>query len=80
MMCAYTPHACRRLAQAIGVMSYEGYGYTDSNQFCGAVCHTVMEPEYTAYAGSPHSRVKCVACHIAMVWKKTVNKSVAYLM
>jgi hypothetical protein len=32
--------------------------------FCGRTCHTVMQPEYTAYQESPHSRVECVACHI----------------
>ncbi len=47
---------------AIG--SYEAYHYTESNEFCGTVCHEVMEPEYTAYQNSPHARVKCVACHV----------------
>ena len=28
------------------------------------VCHTVMEPEYTAYLASPHARVRCVDCHV----------------
>ena len=36
----------------------------ESTQFCGAACHTVMEPEYTTYKRSPHARVKCVECHI----------------
>lgn len=44
--------------------SYQAYEYTDSVQFCGQVCHKVMEPEYTAYLGSPHARVACVECHI----------------
>ncbi|HEY3414378.1 MAG TPA: NapC/NirT family cytochrome c [Armatimonadota bacterium] len=44
--------------------SYQAYEYTDSVQFCGLVCHKVMEPEYTAYQGSPHARVACVECHI----------------
>ncbi len=48
----------------IGVLSYEGYHFTDSNQFCGAVCHTVMQPQYTAYQQSPHAHVGCVECHI----------------
>lgn len=43
---------------------YEGYHYTDSTAFCGTVCHTVMQPEYTAYLRSPHARVTCVQCHI----------------
>lgn len=48
----------------IGVLSYEGYHYTDSNQFCGLVCHQVMEPQYTAFLNSPHARVDCAHCHI----------------
>lgn len=44
--------------------SYQAYEYTDSVQFCGMVCHKVMEPEYTSYQGSPHARVACVECHI----------------
>lgn len=48
----------------IGIVSYKGVNYMDSTEFCGEVCHTVMQPEYTAYQGSPHSRVECVECHI----------------
>jgi nitrate/TMAO reductase-like tetraheme cytochrome c subunit len=44
--------------------SYKGTQYMDSVQFCGETCHTVMQPEYTAYLNSPHSRVACVDCHI----------------
>lgn len=44
--------------------SFKAYEYTDSDEFCGTLCHTVMEPEYTAYLTSPHSRVGCVKCHI----------------
>lgn len=44
--------------------SFKAYEYTDSDEFCGTVCHTVMEPEYTAYLNSPHSKVGCVKCHI----------------
>jgi hypothetical protein len=44
--------------------TYQTYEYTNSNTFCGTVCHSVMHPEYTAYAESPHSRVKCAGCHI----------------
>ena len=44
--------------------SFKAYEYTDSDDFCGNICHQVMEPEYTAYQASPHSRVGCVKCHI----------------
>jgi nitrate/TMAO reductase-like tetraheme cytochrome c subunit len=51
-------------ATILGVASYRGVEYMDSAQFCGQTCHTVMQPEYTAYRDSPHSRLGCVECHI----------------
>jgi nitrate/TMAO reductase-like tetraheme cytochrome c subunit len=50
------------LVTTIGL--YQTFHYTESVQFCGDVCHTVMEPEKTAYLNSPHARVACVNCHI----------------
>ncbi len=44
--------------------SFKAYEYTETDAFCGTICHKVMEPEYTAYLDSPHSRVGCVGCHI----------------
>jgi len=44
--------------------SYESFHYTESVQFCGQLCHEVMNPEYTAYQHSPHARVSCVECHV----------------
>lgn len=44
--------------------SFKAYEYTDSDEFCGTLCHSVMHPEYTAYLNSPHSKVGCVKCHI----------------
>lgn len=44
--------------------SFKAYEHTDSDEFCGTTCHTVMEPEFTAYQYSPHARVGCVQCHI----------------
>ena len=49
-------------ASVIG--SYQAYHYTDSDAFCGTLCHQVMHPEYTAYKASPHARVGCVGCHV----------------
>ena len=46
------------------VGSYHAYQFTDSVQFCGQLCHSVMNPEYTAYQLSPHARVACVDCHV----------------
>ncbi len=50
------------LVTTIGL--YQGYQWTESVEFCGTVCHTVMKPEHTAYLNSAHARVACVNCHI----------------
>ncbi|MGB9233190.1 MAG: NapC/NirT family cytochrome c [Terriglobales bacterium] len=47
-----------------GTAAYRGVQYMETQNFCGATCHVVMQPEYTTYQNSPHSRVDCVACHI----------------
>ena len=46
------------------VGTYEAFHYTESVEFCGTLCHKVMEPEYTTYQNSPHARVACVDCHV----------------
>jgi NapC/NirT cytochrome c family, N-terminal region len=50
------------LSTAVG--SYRTYQFTESVAFCGETCHSIMQPEYTAYQQSPHARVRCVQCHI----------------
>jgi NapC/NirT cytochrome c family, N-terminal region len=49
-------------ASAFG--SYRAYEYTESVNFCGETCHSVMNPEFTAYKAGAHARVECVACHV----------------
>ncbi len=49
-------------ASSIG--SYKAFHYTESNEFCGTLCHSVMSPEHTAYQESSHAHVKCVECHV----------------
>jgi len=44
--------------------SIEAYHLTESVEFCGTLCHKVMEPEYTAYQNSSHANVGCVECHV----------------
>ena len=44
--------------------TYKGVEVMESVEFCGTACHSVMEPEHTAYQRSSHSRVKCAECHI----------------
>jgi nitrate/TMAO reductase-like tetraheme cytochrome c subunit len=50
------------LLSAMG--SYQTYNYTESVQFCGQACHTVMKPELVTYQHGPHARVACAECHI----------------
>src|SRR3954470_4924046 len=68
-------HDFRRLIYFVGAttflniaiasqLTYGAVGYMESVTFCGQTCHTVMQPEYTAYQFSPHSHVECVKCHI----------------
>lgn len=50
------------LLSSFGV--YQAYHYSESVDFCGRLCHTVMQPQYTAYQQSPHARVSCTECHV----------------
>jgi len=49
----------------VGLASVGVVHYTESNQFCGQVCHTPMTPQFTAHAVSPHAKVDCVSCHVS---------------
>lgn len=51
-------------AVIFGMSTYFATEHMDTVEFCGETCHTVMQPEFTAYQNSPHSRVRCVQCHI----------------
>ena len=46
------------------VLSYHTYHFSESVQFCGQACHTVMKPELVTYGNGSHARVSCVECHI----------------
>jgi len=50
------------LVSAVG--SYQSYHFSESTQFCGQACHTVMKPELVTYQHGSHARVACVECHI----------------
>jgi nitrate/TMAO reductase-like tetraheme cytochrome c subunit len=65
----------RRLALSILVLSfvfvcasafgsYRAYEYTESVEFCGQACHTVMKPEFVAFHATSHAKIKCVDCHV----------------
>jgi len=47
----------------VALAAYGGVETMDKPAFCGS-CHSVMDPEFTAYRRSPHARVACVDCHI----------------
>ena len=49
-------------ASAFG--SYRAYEYTESVEFCGQACHSVMKPEFVAFHATSHAKIKCVGCHV----------------
>jgi NapC/NirT cytochrome c family protein len=49
-------------ASAFG--SYRAYEYTESVEFCGQTCHSVMKPEAVAFAATSHAKIRCVDCHV----------------
>ena len=48
----------------LSTASYGAVHYMETAEFCGQVCHTTMEPQFTARQSGPHARVACVSCHI----------------
>ena len=48
----------------VSLAAFRGVHHMDSDEFCGQVCHEVMQPEFVSYKAGPHARVGCVACHI----------------
>lgn len=51
-------------AVILAAATYKGVETMESTEFCGQACHSVMQPEFTAYQRSPHANVGCVDCHI----------------
>src|SRR5689334_12787889 len=49
-------------ASAFG--SYRAYEYTESVEFCGKACHSVMKPEFVAFHATSHAKIRCVDCHV----------------
>lgn len=49
----------------VTVASVSVVHYTESNRFCGQLCHTPMEPEAASLPLSAHARLNCVDCHVA---------------
>lgn len=51
----------------IVIVLLAGYGtlhWMESPAFCGQVCHTPMQPQFTAWGEGTHARVACAQCHI----------------
>jgi hypothetical protein len=46
-----------------GQWGYSAVNYMEGVSFCGQACHTVMQPEFTAYQTANHSSVECLKCH-----------------
>lgn len=44
--------------------SYRAYEYSESVEFCGETCHSVMKPEFVAFRATSHARIRCVDCHV----------------
>src|SRR4030095_7554718 len=44
--------------------SYRAYEYSESVEFCGKTCHSVMKPEYVSFHAPSHARILCVDCHV----------------
>jgi hypothetical protein len=54
-------------AANIVILLLAGYGslhWMESPSFCGQVCHTPMQPQFTAWQHGSHARIACVNCHI----------------
>ena len=43
---------------------YGGLHAMESPGFCGQVCHTPMQPQFTALQNAAHGHIACVSCHI----------------
>ncbi len=44
--------------------SYRAYEYSESVEFCGKTCHSVMKPEHVAFMATSHAKIRCVDCHV----------------
>lgn len=59
------------------LVGYTGHHYSETQRFCGTLCHTAMSPESTAHQISPHSRVACVDCHVGSGLKNFISSKIA---
>lgn len=59
------------------LVGYTGHHFSETERFCGTLCHTSMNPEAGAHEISPHSRVACVDCHVGSGLKNFVSSKIA---
>ena len=52
------------LLGAGGIVAWE---YSNSNQFCATMCHSVHPEEIRAHTTGSHARVDCVECHMGRI-------------
>jgi len=52
------------LLAAGGIVAWE---YSNSNQFCATMCHSVHPEETLAHGSGAHARVECVECHMGRI-------------
>src|SRR5215213_638685 len=48
----------------LSAATYKGVETMESTAFCGETCHSVMQPEHTAFQRGAHASTACVNCHI----------------
>ena len=63
------------VAIALLIGGIQGYGFTESPQFCGTLCHS-MEPQYVRWHASPHAQVACAECHVGPGFNAFVNSKI----
>ena len=67
-------------AANIVILLLAGYGglhWMESPSFCGQVCHTPMQPQFTAWQHGSHARIACVNCHVGEGAKGFVHAKLA---
>jgi nitrate/TMAO reductase-like tetraheme cytochrome c subunit len=48
----------------VGAAGIAGWEYTNSDEFCAVMCHSVHPEESIAHTQAAHARVRCVECHM----------------
>ena len=48
----------------VGAAGIAGWEYTNSDEFCAVMCHSVHPEEIAAHNTGAHARVHCVECHM----------------